>query len=405
MRNSSSEFPFKVVHFSTSHVGGAAIAARRLHLALLQLGIDSVFVTLDKGKAPLGPAEVALKRVSLLRVIGGVFTKLQLLISRKSLFTIFSLATVRSKRILGLITSPNTIVHIHNSYNFITPRIVKSIAAMGIPVIYTAHDQRLMTGGCHYSFSCTNFESGCKKCPELPIFINHIPQFNLRLTMASYNSDQNKISVIAPSKWLFEEFLKSEVGESLDLHFIPNVSENSQTENLVDLKRFRNPGREFVIGLAAMDSASYIKGGDRVDALIEDCKSDETISFLYLSEVLQNGGTHEDFWGAVNVLLVLSRADNSPNVIHEAKNRLIPVIGSKVGGITELLLPGVDYLVDKDSENISILRQAIQFIRSNPNSRRGNQAIGDHWRSYLGGPLLAHVSLYQQLISTSEKMP
>lgn len=403
MKNSSSQFPFKVVHFSTSHIGGAAIAARRLHLALLQLGIDSVFVTLDKGKAPLGPAEVALKRVSLLRVIGGVFTKLQLLISRKSLFTIFSLATVRRKRILELINSSNTIVHIHNSYNFITPRIVKSIAAMGIPVIYTAHDQRLMTGGCHYSFSCRNFESGCKKCPELPILINHVPQFNLRLSMASYKA--NKISVIAPSKWLFDEFLKSGVGESLDLRFIPNVSEYSQTENLTDLKRFRNPGREFVIGLAAMDSASYIKGGDRVDALIEDCKTDETIRFLYLSKVLQNGGTHEDFWGAVNVLLVLSRADNSPNVIHEAKNRLIPVIGSKVGGITELLLPGVDYLVDKDSEEISILRQAIQFIRSNPKSQRGNQAIGDHWRSYLGGPLLAHVSLYQQVISTSQKMP
>ena len=35
----------KVVHLSTSDMGGAGIAARRLHLAFLERGVDSFFLT------------------------------------------------------------------------------------------------------------------------------------------------------------------------------------------------------------------------------------------------------------------------------------------------------------------------------------------------------------------------
>ena len=56
-----------------------------------------------------------------------------------------------------------------------------------------------------------------------------------------------------------------------------------------------------------------------------------------------------DLLKASHVCLVASRMDTSPNVVTEAHAAGLPVIGTKVGGIPEMIRHGVDgYLVDMD---------------------------------------------------------
>ncbi len=46
------------------------------------------------------------------------------------------------------------------SFNQRNTKILK----LGIPVVWTCHDQWPMTGGCHCSDNCTKWKSGCGNC-------------------------------------------------------------------------------------------------------------------------------------------------------------------------------------------------------------------------------------------------
>ena len=53
---------FKIVHLSTSHGGGAGIAARRLNHSLRSVGVDSIFVALSHKEFKLNEGEIEIKR-------------------------------------------------------------------------------------------------------------------------------------------------------------------------------------------------------------------------------------------------------------------------------------------------------------------------------------------------------
>ena len=75
------------------------------------------------------------------------------------------------------------------------------------------------------------------------------------------------------------------------------------------------------------------------------------IKFKFLKQFQTVNTNSDNFWAEIDYLLVLSRADNSPNVIHEAKSQGIPVISSIVGGISELLNPEIDILISPNEFN------------------------------------------------------
>ena len=88
--------------------------------------------------------------------------------------------------------------------------------------------------------------------------------------------------------------------------------------------------------------------------------------------------------------------DNSPNVIHEAKQLGIAVIGTLVGGITELLDPDFDVLIEpKDLSARNIL-----FHLEERESRRkivSREAMELKFFEYLNNPVKLHVDLYRKI--------
>ena len=51
-----------------------------------------------------------------------------------------------------------TIFHIHNWFNLINLMELRKLLDLGYGVVFTLHDQRLFTGGCHYSLNCSKFK-------------------------------------------------------------------------------------------------------------------------------------------------------------------------------------------------------------------------------------------------------
>jgi hypothetical protein len=229
------------------------------------------------------------------------------------------------------------VLHIHNWYNFLDLKWLALLEENGFEVIFTLHDQRLMTGGCHYSGSCKNFESDCKDCPLSLKFLRYPVQRSQENTRKSL-AELNRFKIVTPSEWLKSEALKSKILRTANITVIQNIFPRIEYELSPYKSNFEN-GNEIKIGIASMDPFATIKGGDFLKNLIANPGKCE---FIFLRDYRNNIGK---FWNQTNILLVPSLQDNSPNVIHEAKLHGIPVIGSRTGGIPELLSKDYDLVV------------------------------------------------------------
>jgi hypothetical protein len=222
----------------------------------------------------------------------------------------------------------------------------------------TLHDERIFTGGCHYTLECRGFESGCKSCPFIPSTLKSIPGRNVKKTNNVLKRDQNQIAVVAPSNWIAQEFSKSLLRESLKIVVIPNVH-----ANLEYITPFRPTNKKVRIGYASKYAKSWIKGFDILEKLQQECEHSKcNFEFVFMSDYSDAESIKSHFWRDIDFLIVPSRMDNSPNVIHEARFNGIPLIASEVGGIAELLNKDVDIFVDVENFSPEILiKQILEY--------------------------------------------
>jgi len=100
----------------------------------------------------------------------------------------------------------------------------------------------------------------------------------------------------------------------------------------------------------------------------------------------------------IDVLLVPSRADNSPNVIHEAKHFGIPVIATAVGGITELLDPNFDELIPIDQLSAPVILGLLNNWHIK--NRKLNSTRTQHrFATYTSNSVNDHIDLYKSLLN------
>jgi glycosyltransferase involved in cell wall biosynthesis len=398
----SSSKGFNVVHLSTSHAGGAGIAARRLHRELISAGVDSRFVALTRSSYYLKANELHVKRSIFSKILGAINSKVNFSLTDKTYFTLWSVSAFQYKDLKQFGNTDRTIFHIHNWFNLLNLKDLESLLVAGYKIVFTLHDQRLFTGGCHYSLDCKKFTSGCKKCPILPASINYIPALNLRRIQKVFTKFANQITIIAPSHWIMKLALESDICGNLRVITIPNVHSNLRIEGYyrTSHRPIKNQGI-LVLGVASMDKNSSLKGREILQQLMKLIEKEAGIfKIIYLSDHKDNDGTKDSFWNSIDYLLVPSVLDNSPNVIHEAKRLGIPVIATNVGGIGELLNPLYDYVVDlNESTPYSIANLINQISKQTPKTER-KQIIKDY-EKYSSSSLENIIELYQDISQTS----
>jgi glycosyltransferase involved in cell wall biosynthesis len=396
---SNSEFPkFKVIHLSTGHLGGAGLAARRLNQDLRLRGINSSFIALAHDDFQPEIGEFDIRRGIFTSFISKATTFLNIRFSKKTLFTLVSISSLKRDTISKLGDPLQTILHFHNWFNLVTQRQIFNLMKQGYKIVVTLHDQRLLTGGCHYSFECRGFETGCSACPEIPRVIRSIPSINARKFSKRLNRSKSVLYLIAPSRWMLREVEQSFTVRTADLSFIPNTL---GPENiLLAAKASSRPSSLLTIGIASMDPSSYTKGGDITQRLESEIASKNIpLKFIYLNSLKFDQDPTINFWGEIDYLLVASRAENSPNVIHEAKNLGIPVIASQVGGISELLTSDFDIAIDVNTVNAKILFELINENENNRMNLEQKSKMGANFNSYTSNATDKHIKLYERIMS------
>jgi glycosyltransferase involved in cell wall biosynthesis len=331
----------RIIHLSTSHEGGAAIAARRLCGNLNEIGVSSDFVTLAGKDFTPSLHEREIPRRRLAALIGKIASLIHVKVEGKTTFSIFSLGTVSLGSILNNQNPKITVINIHNWYNMLSLRQLRKIAKSNFQIVMTMHDMRIFTGGCHYSLDCRKFELGCRGCQSTNKIFERKIEHNFDNGVRELAKYPN-VHFVAPSAWIAESLKRT--------NLIPrsriSVISNPHFLQLPTINPTTRDGNELIFGVANVNKNSYIKGSDLIHNFqVFLNASDKPMRLIHMSDFSQDSDGIEAFWSEINFLILFSRADNNPNVIHEAKIRGVRVIASDVGGIPEYLDPEIDLCI------------------------------------------------------------
>jgi glycosyltransferase involved in cell wall biosynthesis len=275
----------------------------------------------------------------------------------------------------------NTIIHIHNWFNTLNVEDLEIIFSKGFKIVFTFHDERLLTGGCHSSLECRYF-GNCNLCPGKGRIIQRKIANNLEKQLMCFKKNQGNYAIITPSGWLWHRTRKFSEIRGVDVVKIPNYFPPalclSRPQNSTAIQT-----RIIRLGIASLDPFNFIKGGDLVKQISKiEIQEKLQIELVFLKSFVE----HSDFWSSINALLVPSVSENSPNVIFEAAQFEIPVIATKVGGIPELLNAEVDLIFDS---TISGLQIALREMKT----RLNDSDFGDSLT------IRKHLDLYQTLLN------
>jgi glycosyltransferase involved in cell wall biosynthesis len=248
------------------------------------------------------------------------------------------------------------------------------------PIVWTLHDLNPLRGIWHYE------PQPEERTPERLKYEAEAMEIKRR---ALAKVPKDRITFVGPSKWMVEECRKSPVTAGFRAEHIP-YGLDTQIFRARPKQRIREifgiPESDFVIGFVA-DSVNDPRKGMHLlmEAIKELPTSNSNLHLIAVgSGKFDNlgllcthvGGIHNDvlishIYSACDVFVCPSTQDNLPNTVLEALACGTPVIGFKVGGLPDLVLPphnglladidnGMLNLAEKISEAMNLFRPNLE---------------------------------------------
>jgi glycosyltransferase involved in cell wall biosynthesis len=281
--------------------------------------------------------------------------------------------------------SPDIInFHVINDNNLCFPLLLKYINKYNIPLVWTFHDLRAITGRCAYfeEVKCLKWQNGCNCCNSHNPWMTNSLIDNASIVWQmrkKWFTSINRLTIIAPSKWLANYVDKS--------FFKDNKCE--VINNGIDVSVFSKvygkcPSRitgivgKVVLGVAAVWNKS--KGVDTMRWLAEKLGSGYFVVIVGNVESNTTADAPANFiclpltkdieelvslYQRADVFVNPTMSDNFPTVNIEALAAGTPVVTYDTGGSAECLVDNCGIAVEK-GDRLSLLT-AVKEICDNPN--------------------------------------
>lgn len=371
--------PMNVLHINTSDTGsGGAIAAQRLHQGLITQGVNSRLLV---GHTKSANREIAAIPQSSKR-------------SEKLAFQVSWRAGLNNLNILNTFDIPKhdwfqeaQVLNFHNLHGgFFNYLAIKKLT-QDKPAIWTLHDMWSFTGHCVYSFDCDRWKNGCGCCPypdTYPAIQRDNTAWEWKLKDWAYQN--SNIAIVTLSKWLTKQVEQSMLSR-FPIYHIPNgidtdvylPLEQELCRRVLDI-----PKNKKVLMFAAQNLADSRKGGDLLLKAIQklpDSLKAETV-LLTIGAMNQSTASTLDMnivnlgyvesnrlkviaYSAADLFVFPTRSDNLPLVLQESMACGTPMVSFEVGGVPDLVRPGITgYLASP--ENVDDLSNGlIQLLEDN----------------------------------------
>ena len=261
------------------------------------------------------------------------------------------------------------IVHLHwVNQGFLSLKSIERILASGKPVVWTMHDMWAFTGICHYVRRCENYKHGCGNCPLLfRRGAEDLSNAIWKRKQALWSRFPN-LTFVACSEWLAQTAEASPLLENhrvLDKANPIDCSLYAPHDQTKARQEFGLPTekRKLILfcaynvllpikGLTFLKQALKLLVAKRPElkgqlGLVLAGKGSEGLGEDFPIEVYPMGLVTDErrkasLYCATDIFAITSLQDNLPNTIVEAKASGLPVVGTKVGGIPQMINQEID---------------------------------------------------------------
>ncbi|MDR7554844.1 MAG: glycosyltransferase family 4 protein [Armatimonadota bacterium] len=276
------------------------------------------------------------------------------------------------------------VAHVHNIYHHLSPSVLVALKDLGVPVVHTMHDLKLICANyslftrgaiCERCKGNRHFHAVVQRCCKGGLGASLVGAVEMYLHGALKTYARTVDAFVSPSR-----FLRDKLAEfGMDVRRVRHIP------NFVDVDAFSprygpSDGYVVYVGRVTFDKGvgvlvqamadlpqlmAYVVGdGDARGPLQEQCarKGIRNVRFL-------GPRPHRELpalvGGAAVVVLPSLLYDNCPLVVLEAFAMGKPVIGSRLGGIPELIADGDDGMLVAAGDPAA-LRDAIAWLMARP---------------------------------------
>ncbi len=413
--------PLKIVTIhAADHGGGAERSVMTLHRSLLAMGHDSA---VHVGYRQLNEPKVfAIERT---RPFPGCLGALRAIERTTGLQDLYAPGL---RRVLQGLPDDVDVVHMHSlwgSGNYADVGAL-GVSAARFPTVLTLRDEWMLTGHCAYSHTCTRWQSGCGRCPDLtvpPSITRDATRLNfMRKRRVMQNSP---VHVTTVSHALCRQAEKSPIMAGKPISVIHNG---------IDVKAFcpgdqRQARGELGLpeqGLMVLLAGQSIEGINQgiaqqaaaalnvlqnhgVTALLVGRSASKVAATLSVpARVLPFQDTPEAMarcYRAADLTLVSSEVETFGRIAAESQACGTPVITSDAGGLPEVVKHGLSGLV-VPNRSVEGFLAALRSLLPNETMRRDMSIAAVHWaQSQFAEDRITgqYVELYRQLVFDSAR--
>ena len=418
----------KILHATTyENMGGAAVAANRLHRGLLAAGMESRLATaLPSNETPqvvtLGGK--ATRRLLRPLVANAERMVAELFYSRPAhpAHTSFSWGpSLQHRRINAL---PQNILHLHwVTDGFLAPWALGRLCG---PVVWTMHDTWPFTGGCHYpSIGCERYLDCCGCCPELCSRQEQdLSRLHWRLKRKAI--ERIRPVMISPSRAFAEHAARSGLLVGCRVEHIPNVIDTDvfrPLDKALARELLGLPQNGVMLLFGAVNGASdHRKGFDllcdalqmvfangqhnAVPVVFGASESDAALPFpMHFLGRLHDNLTLALAYSAADVFVCPSRQDNLPNTVLESLACGTPVVAFPVGGIPDMVEHGVSGYLARPYEPEDLARGLVELLGNAEKRQRMGETGRTKIEREFAMPIIVkrHIALYEEVLEAGKQ--
>lgn len=373
----------KILHVNSLLSGGAAIAALRLHEALLNEGMDSHF--LSSGEAPNIRNLRSLSRLSQFlggQVYGRINYRLDQWLTRSKIPPL-SAGMLPGFALREIERFAPDVVHLHWIKNGMLS--IEQIGKINRPVVWTLHDMAPLSSGFDYRLGSPVPQGELASLEPLFPF----SAFGKRvLERKNRIWKEARLKVVAPSEWMKAEAQASPAFQGKEVFHIPYT---------LSLKRFYpqdQTASRIRLGLpldiplvlfGAEKIADRRKGMDLLLAALEkmqniwpkshplpglvtfgsqgnaDLRKSLRLPLFPLGRVSDEDQL-ASIYSACDVFACPSREDNLPNTVLEAIASNIPCVAFRVGGLPDMIIPDISGKLAEPFDTTEMAEQIAELL-------------------------------------------